>query len=159
MESASLEVPTQSADSKADQRGQELAVVPSLAHSVHPTPNTPCAPLMLLTLPSVVNESIMKDLPAQTPTVSLYLPSEGGAEVSQASQFLSAVAFCEAGAHILELEPSVSEPFCVKAHSLYSWGITSQRLGVGHSVGIMAVSNIMCQSETPVLPAGSSWSS
>ena len=51
MESASLEVPTQSADIKTGQRGQELAVVPSLAHSVHPTPNTPCTSLMSLALP------------------------------------------------------------------------------------------------------------
>jgi|UPI00000E935A hypothetical protein len=87
MESASLEVPTQSADIKTGQRGQELAVVPSLAHSVHPTPNTPCTSLMSLALPSMVNEPIMKELPAKTPTVSLHLPSEGELKFPKPASF------------------------------------------------------------------------
>lgn len=93
MDSTSPEVPTQSTDSKAGQRGQEMAVVPSLAHSVHPTPNS----LVDLVMPSVVNEPRMGELPSCKDTHAL-LPFSlrGRAEVSEASQFFSAVAFCDA---------------------------------------------------------------
>lgn len=48
----------------------------------------------------------------------------------------------------------------MKVYPLPSWvSITPWRLGDGHSVGMMAVSNIMGQSETQAPPAGSRWSS
>lgn len=97
MDSTSPEVPTQSTDSKAGQRGQEMAVVPSLAHSVHPIPNMPCTSLVDLVMPSVVNEPRMGELPSCKDTHGL-LPSSlrGRAEVSEALCFFSAVAFCDA---------------------------------------------------------------
>lgn len=85
-------------------------------------------------LPPAVHEAMLKELPVDTHKL---LPSSlrGRVDVSEANWVFLCVAFCEARAHSLELDPRVSEPFCMEVYPLPSWGITPQRLGVGPSLG------------------------